>query len=85
VPQNSLDLFAGHSGEPFQKIVHAGAIFQVRKEGLHWNARSSENPGAADFPGISLHRRALFPIKHKERLPDLTNAKQPQDPQITDH
>ena len=68
--QNGLDLFARHAGEPLEKVIHAGAIFQVCEESLHRNSRTSEDPGAADLSWSSLDRRALVPIKHTERLRD---------------
>jgi hypothetical protein len=64
VPKDGLNLLARNAGKPLEKIVYPGAIFEIGEQRLDWNARSSENPGAADRTRISLNCRALTPIKH---------------------
>jgi hypothetical protein len=69
MPQNGFGLLASHAGEPCDKIVESGAVFQILEECLHWNACPLENPGAADFTRNSLDDRTLLPIKHELSLP----------------
>lgn len=42
VAQHKLDLFASHSGEPFQEIVDPGSAFKVFEQGAHGYAAMLE-------------------------------------------
>ena len=68
VPQYGLHLFTSNAGEPFQKIIHPRAAFQIREQRLNGQPRSPENPGAADLPRRPFDCRTLAPIKHKGNL-----------------
>jgi hypothetical protein len=36
--EDGFDLGTGYAGEPFEEVVDAGAVFEVREEGLHGDA-----------------------------------------------
>jgi hypothetical protein len=67
-------MVARNTGEPCKKIVDAGAVFQVGEERLDGNTRPAEDPGTTDLVRSSLDCGALIPIKHEERLRDLSSA-----------
>jgi hypothetical protein len=62
--EDGFDLGAGYAGKPFEEVVDAGTVFEVREERLDRNSRAEENPGAAYGFGISLDGWAGAPIKH---------------------
>jgi len=64
MPKDGFDLSAGYAWEPFEEVVDAGAVFEIREEGLDRDARAAENPGPADDFGISLDGWTGAPIKH---------------------
>ena len=66
VAEDGFDLGTGHTGEPFEEVVDAGAVFEVGEERLDRHARPAKNPGAADGFGISLDGWAGAPIKHAQ-------------------
>ena len=68
--QNSRDLLARYAGEPFQKIIHSRAIFEVLEQRLNRNTGTFEQPCTAYFPRNSLNRRTLTPIKHALNVTD---------------
>jgi hypothetical protein len=66
--QHGLDLFAGYAGEPFEKIVHRRAVFEILKQRRHRHARVFEQPRAADLSGDAFHGGTLAPIQHDETI-----------------
>jgi hypothetical protein len=64
VAKDGFDLGTGYAGEPFEEIVHSGAVFEVGEERLDRDSRAAENPGPADGFGVSLDGWAGAPIKH---------------------
>ena len=51
--QHGLDLFAGHAGKPFEKIVHRRAVFEILKQRRHRHARVPLNSHAPlTFPAM---------------------------------
>jgi hypothetical protein len=64
VAEDGFDLGAGYAGEPFEEIVDAGAVFEIREECLDRDSCPTENPGAANGFGVSFDDRAGAPIKH---------------------
>lgn len=65
--EDGFDLAAGYARKPFEEVVDSGAVFKVSEEGLDWDARAAENPGAADGLGVSVDGWAGAPIKHGEK------------------
>ena len=65
VAKDGFDLGAGHAGEPLEKVVDARAVLEIGEQCLDRNARSAENPGAADGSGVLLDRGTAAPIKHE--------------------
>jgi hypothetical protein len=64
VTEDGFDLAAGHSWEPFEEIVDARAVFEVREQGLHGHSCSAKNPRSTDSFRVSLDDRTSAPIKH---------------------
>jgi tRNA dimethylallyltransferase len=64
MPKHKLDLFAGDTRKPFEKIVDTRATLKIFEERPDRNTGLSEKPFAADLIGRTFHRRALAPIKH---------------------
>jgi len=62
--ENSQHLLTSDSGEPLEKIIYAGACFEVFEKSFYWNARPFEDPSAAHAVGHPLHSRTFIPIKH---------------------
>ena len=62
-------LRTSYTGEPFQKVVDAGATLQIFKERLNRYARAFEDPGPAYFRGGALDGRTLAPIDHEKSVP----------------
>ena len=55
VLKNRFNLFAGNTGEPSEKIIDAGAAFEVLEERFYGNPSSVKDPCAADFVWISFY------------------------------
>jgi hypothetical protein len=55
VLKNRINLFAGNTGKPSEKIIDAGAAFEVLEERLYRNASPMKDPRAADFVWISFY------------------------------
>jgi hypothetical protein len=68
--ENSNDLCALNSREPFQKLLDRGATFDVFEECFHRDASVLEKPSAADLSGNPLYSRALCPIDHGYKIVD---------------
>jgi hypothetical protein len=62
--KDGFKLGTRYAGEPFEEIVHSGAVFEVCEERLDRDSRSAKNPGTADSFGVSLDGGAGAPIKH---------------------
>ena len=74
VLQDGLDLWAGHAGEPFEKLLNGRPTLQVLEQGSDRDARAPEGPGSADSVRISLDGVAPSPIKHVQTLPSWTGS-----------
>ncbi len=70
VAQNSRNLLARYAGEPLEKIIHPGSVFEVLEQRLNRYPGAFEHPCTADFPWISLNHWTLTPIKHDPNVPD---------------
>jgi len=66
VLEDGVNLFAGHTGEPGEKLGHGRAALEVFKEGSHGHTGATEEPFAADPSGDAFNRRARGPIEHAE-------------------
>ena len=53
-----FDLLARNARKPAQEIIKTCPIFQILKECLHRDARSSKDPRTAHFTGYALDRGA---------------------------
>ena len=53
--KNSFNLFATHSGKPFDKVIHAGSVFKVLEKRFHRNTRSFEDPCSAYHVGMTFN------------------------------
>jgi hypothetical protein len=67
--QDSFDLAATNAGEPFQKFVHRGSVFQVFKQSSDGNSRSPKNTRPTDLVGTLLNAFALEPEVHRDTIP----------------
>ena len=70
VLENSIDLCALDSREPFQKLLDSSATFDVFEECFHRDASVLEKPSAADFSGNPLYGGALCPVDHEHKMVD---------------
>src|SRR5579862_5522117 len=56
VLEDGVNLFAGHTGEPGEKLRHGRAALEVFKEGSHGHTGATEEPFAADPSGDAFNR-----------------------------
>ena len=68
VGQYGDHLIARNAREPFQKVIHTGALFKILKQCTHGDARAPEHPGAADAIRYPFNRGAHAPIQHGASL-----------------
>jgi hypothetical protein len=64
VAEDGFDLVARYAGKPFEKVIDASPVLDIREEGLNGNSRAAKNPGAADGFDVSFNGWAGAPIKH---------------------
>lgn len=64
VLKDRIDLCTGHAGKPCEELLDGCPTFEILKKRADRYARTAEHPGAAELPGIPLHRRTGRPIKH---------------------
>ena len=67
--QDGFDLAAPNAGEPLQKFVHRGSVFQVFKQSADGNSRSPKNIGPTDLLRALLNAFALEPEVHRNTIP----------------
>jgi hypothetical protein len=67
--QDGFDLATRNAGEPLQKFVHRGSVFQVFKQSPDGNSRSPKNIGPTDLLRALLNAFALEPEVHKNTIP----------------
>src|ERR1700690_1487389 len=60
--QHFIRLFTRDAREPFEKVFHPCAAFNILKQRGHRNAGSTEDPRAADALGLALRPRTREPV-----------------------
>ena len=76
VGENGNGLVKSNAWKPFEKFTDRCASFKVLKQSSYWHARSSKNPGAADFACASFYLLTVAPIQHVQH--DMLQFRQQQ-------
>ena len=63
-----FDLLAGHTGEPFEKIIDPSSALEILEESLHGNARPLEQPSPSHLARHPFHRGTFAPVQHDPKV-----------------
>jgi hypothetical protein len=75
VREHSDSLFVSYARKPLQKSIYRCAGFEIFEQGSHRSARTTKNPGTAEFIFATFHLWTIDPIQHDDMICSTLNSR----------